>query len=125
MSSLDRATIARGALVDLAVLVPLVVLYAGARAVDAGGMGTVLIVVATVAAPLAGGFTAGRCQLQAPLTHGAAAAGLAVIAYIAFRLADAAVRGTGLHLASIVVFVMLSVTLGLIGGFAGFRTAQR
>ena len=125
MSTLDRGAIGRGAVVDLAVLVPLVLLYAGARAVDAGGTGTVLIVAATVVAPLAGGFTAGRRQLHAPLTNGAAASGLAVIAYVAFRLADAAVRGSGLHPASVVVFVMLSVTLGLIGGFAGFRTARR
>ena len=110
---------------DLAVLLPFVALYAAARALDAGGVGTVLIVAATLAAPLAGGFTAGRGQLQAPLTNGAAAAAVAVVAYVAFRLIDAAVRGTAVHPASIVVFVMLSVTLGLIGGFAGFRTARR
>jgi hypothetical protein len=50
---------------------------------------------------------------------------VAVVAYVAFRLGDAAVRGTTVHPASVIVFVMLSVTLGLLGGYVGFRSAPR
>jgi len=125
LSAVDRRSVGRGALVDLAVLVPFVGLYAVARAFGATTLGTTLVVVATVAAPLAGGFTAGRGQLRAPLTNGAAAAAVAVVAYVAFRLGDAAVRGTTVHPASVIVFVMLCVTLGLLGGYVGFRSAPR
>lgn len=125
MSGVDRRAVGRGALVDLAVLIPFVALYAIARAFGATTLGTTLVVVATVAAPLAGGFTAGRGQLRAPLTNGAAAAAVAVVAYVAFRLGDAAVRATTVHPVSVIVFVMLSVTLGLLGGYVGFRSAPR
>lgn len=125
MRTLDGRAIRFGAIVDLAILMPLVVVYLIIRGNGSPPASTVVIVTATLLAPIAGGFAAGRRQLAAPLTNGAAAAGVAVVAYIAFRLVDAAIRGRGLHLASIAIFATLSVTLGLLGGFTGFRTAKR
>lgn len=124
---LDPAAILAGVLTDLAILVPVVALYAVLRGVGVLGSDTGIVVTAVVAvliAPVAGGFTAGRRQLQAPLTNGAAAAAVAVLAYVAFRVADASLRGSTIHPGSILVLVTLSVTLGLLGGYAGFRSAR-
>ena len=123
MTRIDLAAVRLGALADLAILSVFIVIFVIARGVGAVGFGTVVTVLASIIPPLAGGFVAGRQQPRAPLTNGAAAAASAMIAYVIFRVLDAAVRGTALHPASVVIFAMLTVTLGLLGGFAGFRTA--
>jgi len=127
---LDWVTVGVGALADLAVMVPVILVYEILRGTGVVTSGTgdvgviVTALVAAVGAPLVGGVVAGRRRPRTPLTHGAAAAGGAAVAYLVFRLVDAAVRGTSLHLASLVTFVIVSVTLGLVGGFIGFRAAR-
>lgn len=124
---LDASAIRAGAMTDLAILVPVVALYAVLRGAGVLGSDTGIVVTAVVAvliAPAAGGFTAGRRQLRAPLTNGAAAAGIAVLAYVAFRIVDASLRGSTIHPGTILVLVTLSVTLGLLGGYVGFRSAR-
>jgi len=122
LTRINPAAVRLGALADLAILSALIAVFVIARWVGAAGFGTVVIVLASLLPPVAGGFVAGRHQRSAPLTNGAAAAAAAMVAYVVFRVLDAAVRGTTLHPASVVIFAMLTVTLGLLGGFAGFRT---
>jgi len=124
----ERAAVRAGALADLGVLVPVVAVYAllrglGVVSSDIGAIATG--VVGAVIAPVVGGVVAGGRAPSAPLTNGAAAAGAAVVAYVAFRLVDAAVRGASIHLGTIVILVMLDITLGLLGGLAGFRAHRR
>jgi CHASE2 domain-containing sensor protein len=115
--SLSARVVLRGALADLAVLVPLVLLYA-----VVGGITIVGAVAAALIGPLVGGAVAGRPVTAAPLTHGAAAAGVASIAYVIFRVLDAALRNRPVHAASLAFLVIVGVTCGLLGGWAGFRT---
>jgi hypothetical protein len=115
-----------GAAADLAILVPVVAVYAvlhgtGAISGDAGVIATALIAV--FVAPVVGGVVAARRAPEgAPLMHSALAAGAAVLAYVAFRVGDSVVRGRPLGVASVVVLVILTVAVGTIGGLAGARS---
>ncbi|MHB8465106.1 MAG: hypothetical protein ACYDH6_05880 [Acidimicrobiales bacterium] len=115
--SFNARVAAAGAAVDLAVLVPLVALYAAV-----GGATLVAPIAGAVLAPLAGGAVAGRRPTDAPLTHGAAAAALASFGYVAFRVIDAVTRDRPVHPASVALLVMIGVTVGSFGGWLGFRS---
>jgi hypothetical protein len=128
LARLDAAAIRAGALADLAILAPTVAVYAGLRgagAVTGNGATNVTAVIGAVLAPLAGGAAAGRRPVPTPWTHGAIAAGVASIAFIAFRLVDAVVRNRPVHVASVAILFILSMTLGLAGGFFGSRGGSR
>jgi len=127
---LDWAAVRVGALCDLALLAPVVLAYAllrGAGVISTTANAPVIVtaVVAVVLAPLTGGFVAGRHQPGAPLTNGAAAAAVAAGAYVVFRVIDGAVRGLPLPVATLATLITVSVTFGLLGGLAGFRSATR
>ena len=115
--SLDHRVVLIGAAVDLLVLVPLILLY-----LALGGATIVAPIAGALVAPFAGGLVAGRQPTDAPLTHGAAAAGLASVGYIAFRLVDAVARNNPVHPASVAFLVIVAITCGLLGAWVGFRT---
>jgi hypothetical protein len=119
----DWRAVRAGALVDLAILAPVVAVYAvlhssGAIHGDAGVV--ITAVIAVFVAPAVGGWvTARRAPPETPLKHAAVATGATVLAYVAFRLVDGAVRDRPINVPSVVILVILSVVLGLVGGFAG------
>jgi hypothetical protein len=119
----DWRAVRAGALVDLAILAPVVAVYAvlhssGAIHGDAGVV--ITAVIAVFVAPAVGGWvTARRAPPETPLKHAAVATGAAVLAYVAFRLVDGAVRDRPINVPSVVILVILSVVLGLAGGFVG------
>ena len=120
---MDWRAVRAGAVADLAVLAPVVAAYAllhgtGAIHGDAGVVATA--VIAVFVAPAFGGWvTARQAPPSTPLMHAAVATGIAVLAYVAFRLADGVVRNRPVSFPSIVILVIVSVVLGLVGGFVG------
>ena len=115
-----------GALVDLAVLVPVVAVYEtlhGAGVIH-GDSGTVVTaVIAVLIAPLAGGIVAGRRDPITPLTSSALASFAAVLAFVVVRIIDAVVRNRPTTVAGTIILVMLSVAVGVGGGLIG-RTGK-
>jgi hypothetical protein len=122
----DWAAVRAGAGGDLAVLVPVVALYTALHAtgVISGDTGVIVTAVAAVlVAPVAGGVIAGRRGSGAtPLTDSALASGIGAMTYVVFRVGDAVVRGRTVTVAGLVILVMLSVAVGVMGGFVGART---
>ena len=123
MAVIDWRAVGAGARADLAILAPVVAVYAVLHGTGAfhGDAGTVVTaVIAVLVAPAVGGWvTARRAPPTTPLKHAAIAAGAAVLAYVAFRLADAVVRHRPINGPSVVILVIVSVVFGLLGGFAG------
>jgi hypothetical protein len=122
MAVMDWRAVRAGALADLAVLVPVVALYAvlhGAGAIHGDAGVVVTAVIAVLVAPAVGGWvTARRAPPTSPLTHSAVAAAVAALAYVVFRAADAVARNRPLNAASVIAFVMVSVVVGVLGGAA-------
>jgi hypothetical protein len=120
---MDWRAVRSGALVDLAILAPVVAVYAvlhGSGAIHGDAGAVVTAVIAVFIAPAVGGWvTARRAPRATPLKHAAVATGAAVLAYVAFRLADGAVRDRPINFPSVVILVILSVVVGLVGGFVG------
>jgi len=122
---IDWRAVWAGARVDLAILAPVVAVYAVLHGTGAihGDAGTIVTaVIAVFVAPAAGGFVAARrAPPTSPLSHAATAAGVAVVAYVVFRVGDAVVRDRPLNTPSVAILVILSVTVGLGGGLVGRR----
>jgi len=120
MAVTDWRAVRAGALADLAVLAPVVAVYAvlhgtGAIHGDAGVIVTAAIAV--LVAPAVGGAVAAlRGPASSPVKHASLAAGTAVLAYVAFRGVDAVVRNRPLNGPSVVILVVVSVLFGVIGG---------
>ena len=118
----DWRAVRAGALADLAVFAPVVAVYAvlhgtGAIHGDAGVI--VTAVIAVFVAPAIGGAVAARLgPAGSPVKHASLAAGMAVLAYVAFRGVDAVVRNRPLNGPSVVILVVVSVLFGVIGGLA-------
>jgi len=120
---MDWNAVRAGALADLAILAPVVAVYAvlhgtGTIHGDAGTVATAIIAV--FVAPAVGGWvTARRAPPTTPLKHAATAAAAAVLAYVVFRVGDAVVRDRSLNFPSVVILVIVSVALGMVGGLVG------
>ena len=71
------------------------------------------------------GRGAARRAPTSPLTHAATAAGVAVVAYVVFRVGDAVVRNRPLNAPSVAILVILSVAVGLVGGLIGRARPRR
>jgi hypothetical protein len=118
----DWRAVRAGALADLAVLTPVVAVYAilhgtGTIHGDAGVI--VTAVIAVLVAPAVGGAVAAtRGPASSPVKHSSLAAGIAVLAYVAFRGIDTVVRNRPLNGPSVVLLVVVSVMFGVIGGLA-------
>jgi hypothetical protein len=113
-----------GALAEVAVIAPVVGIYTVVHATGAvtGDAATVVTaVIAAIVAPLVGGVIAGRRGRARPLTNGAVATAIGIGVYVAFRGVDAIVRGQSLSVGAVVILVMLSVLLGVAGGWIGAR----
>jgi hypothetical protein len=123
---LDWRAVAAGALTDLVLFFPLVVGIAVLKHHDIATQESYVWIVSAVAifiAPAVGGGVAGRRRPDTPLMHGAAATGLASIAFVAVRLVDGAVKGHQAGAGLYIVFVIASVSMGMVGSYVGFRGA--
>jgi len=123
VSALSPRAVLVGALVDLVIFVPLVVGLAILKHHDIATQESYLWVVAAVAvfvAPLAGGAAAARHRDDTPLMNGAAAAGLAFLAFLIIPL----VAGRGVNAVQALLFLMITVSMGVFGAYLGFRRTR-
>ena len=124
----EPAAVRAGAIADLAVMVPVVALYSALRATGIASGDAPVIATAVLAgllAPLVGGTVAGRRGGPVPLTNGAMSGGVAALAFLVFRIVDGIARGTSVNAASAVTLALIAMTLGLLGGYAGFRSTRQ
>ena len=122
---LDWRAVGAGAAVDLALFLPLVVGIAVLKHHDLATQESYVWIVSAVAifvAPAIGGGVAARRRPDTPMTHGAAATGLASLAYVVVRVVDGAIGGNGAAPGLLIVFVIASVSMGLVGSYVGFRS---
>jgi hypothetical protein len=122
---LDWRAVGAGATVDLLLFLPLVVGIAVLKHHDLATQESYVWIVSAVAvfvAPAIGGAVAARRRPDMPMIHGAAATGLASLAYVVVRIIDGAVGGASAPIALLVVFVIASVSMGMIGSYIGFRS---
>ncbi len=113
-----------GALADLAVLVPVLVVYEvlHGTGVITGDTGAAVVAgLAAVLAPHVGGIAAGRKSETSPLRTAAVATFVPILAFVIVRLIDAGVRGRTVTVTGLILVVMLSVAVGVIGGLIGGR----
>ena len=117
---MNLRVVGAGVLADLAVFVPVIVVY-----LIAGHAALVAAVGGGVIAPLFGGYVAGRQPSDAPLTNGAVAAAVVAVAYLIVRLLDAVARSRPVHPASVVFLIIVATTVGCGGAWIGFRARTR
>ena len=119
---LDWRSVWVGAAVDLVLFLPLVVGVAVLKHHDVATQESYAWIVSAVAifvAPAIGGAAAARREPETPLTHGAAASGLASLAYVIVRVIDGVVGGGGANAGLLVFFIIASVSMGIVGSYLG------
>lgn len=125
--ALNRAAIVAGGMSGLAVIVPLVGVQLVATAVSddevPGGVVALLFLGILLAFGLAGA-RAGRRAPDAPATHGALAAVVALVAWVPLRLAIAVAGDGGNPVAGIGAAAGFALVMGTLGGLFGARKAR-
>jgi hypothetical protein len=136
-SAIDPRALARGALVGLAIIVPVTVLRAALdRALDdfddSAWKGVLFVVI--LAAFLVAGWSTGRLAPSAPLSNGALAALGAIVLWLPIRLLIWFVRDDSRGLVSgedaalspgqLLGTAAFAAALGMLGGMLGARRAQ-
>lgn len=122
---LDRRAVGAGALVALALLVPVVIVVS---ALDESSPAWVFAVVALFAAFIGAGGVAARRAPDRPLVHAAAAALAAVAVIVALNLVLALLGEDGLSLATVVtlaIYGQIGVALAILGGWGSARRRGR
>jgi hypothetical protein len=122
---LDWRAIGAGAAVDLGLFLPLVIGIAVLKHHDLATQESYAWIVSAVAiflAPAVGGAVAARRRPDTPMMHGAAATGLASLVFVVVRVIDGAVGGNAAHPGLLIVFVIASVSMGMVGSYIGFRS---
>lgn len=121
MRRLDLQSTVIGALVSLALVVPVALiarLVAGDDVTPAwNGAFTGFVVVAT----LIGGGAAGRRQPDLPMMHGAAAG---VLSYVAARVVSALASGDVPNVIALVFALLVFAAFGAVGGYAAAAFAR-
>lgn len=115
----DVGAITLGAVLAAAIAVPAAVV--GNGVVDDDSAGVVAFGAMALAGFLIGGFVAGARAHRAGPVHGAAAAGLAVVATQAIVAIVRLVGDDDVSLASLLVNALLAASLGLAGGWLADR----
>ena len=128
--TIDHRALGRGMATYLAIAAPCGLLIAVWHGSDKPGQESSVWVAAALAiivvAPLVAGAVAGRDQ-RAPLIHGA----LAVVApaglFFALRAGAGGAQGTltTLQVVRFVLYLVVFTSLGMLGGYLGFRRRQR
>jgi putative membrane protein (TIGR04086 family) len=112
--------------VDLALFLPLVIAVAVLKHHAVATQDSYVYLASVVAvflAPLLGGAVAGRRGADTPLMNGAAAAGAAFMAFLVVRVADGALNGRSIHAGQAILFLLITVSMGMVGASIGSRQA--
>ena len=122
MSRIDASAVGLGAVVTMAVGVPVATI--GSVVLDDGSDFVFFFAVVALLGFLAGGFVAGSRQLETPMMHGALAAlaGFAVAQAVAAVLQ--VVRDEDVSPVAIVFNALLAANIGLLGGWVAGRRTQ-
>jgi putative membrane protein (TIGR04086 family) len=125
VTALDPRAVAVGALVIVAVALPLALADAAQRGDDARGDLTLVVFVVTLGAFVAGGYLAARRAPTSPYSNGAVAAlaGFAVVSVLG--VLSRAARGEAVSVTRIVFSGLLAYACGLLGGGLASRLAAR
>lgn len=127
--TIDRASVWRGMATYLAVTVPsgiVVALVGGSNSAGSAAVVGLAAVLIFAVAPLAAGFRAGRGQ-RSPYVHGGLSVAFPAGAYLLVWLADHLIRGNvnGEDVVTFLLYYLIEVGLGMLGGYFGFRRSRR
>jgi hypothetical protein len=122
MVKLEASSVGLGALVTMAVGIPVAAI--GAVVLDDGSDAVFLFALLALLGFLAGGYVGGFRQPEAPMAHGAVAAlaGFAVSQAVAAALQLA--RDESVNPVAVAFNAMVAANLGLVGGILGGRRAN-
>jgi hypothetical protein len=120
---LDHGAVLRGTRAFLVIAVPCGVL---AEVVHSGGLLAVVEILLLVA-PIIGGAVAASAGDRAPLTQAAVAVTVPTAAFFLVRVLVGAARGKlgAALVVSLVLYLVIVVGLGILGGYLGFRRRTR
>ena len=128
---LDGASVGRGALAHILLVVPTAIIVAIATRGDAFTTSNLWVVETAVilVAPVVAGSIAARGHPRDSLTHGAAASALGYAGVVIIGGVKRVFDGRGFYSASAIVLILLllciTVTLGMTGGYLTFRRELR
>jgi putative membrane protein (TIGR04086 family) len=126
LRALDAQAVLVGAGVNVLLTLPLgIIARAMAGSDDQSNWYVVVTPIIAVIAPLIGGALAARHQRTAPLTHGAAATGLAWFVVAAISIIDKAAKHRSVPLVTLLLLGCVSVSFGVIGAYFTFRRELR
>jgi hypothetical protein len=126
LRALDAQAVLVGAGVNVLLTLPLgIIARAMAGSNDQSNWYIIVTPIIAVIAPLIGGGLAARHQRTAPLTHGAAATGLAWAVIVAVRAVVGVVRQSSVPLLTLMALGIVSVSFGVIGAYFTFRRELR
>ena len=122
-SGLDWAAVLKGAVVTGVVLFATVLIVKALRPDDSDAESNLWFLVggAVLVAPLLGGFVAGTGHPDRPLTHGAAATGLAAAAVLVVAVVRSVARSRAIPIGTVLALCVILVSLGVVGGCVAFR----
>jgi hypothetical protein len=127
--AIDRRAVGRGIVAYLAVAVPCgLVLWLGGPS-QAGHESNLWVVAAlalVLVAPLLAGAVAGGAE-PSPLVHGALAVAVPAGAFLIVRVIVGVGQGTltATQAVNFLLFLVVFTSLGMLGGYLGFRRRQR
>jgi hypothetical protein len=55
------------------------------------------------------------------MMNGAAAAGVAFVAFLVFRVVDGAISGRSVHAGQAILFLIITISMGMVGAYIGYR----
>jgi peptidoglycan/LPS O-acetylase OafA/YrhL len=121
---LDRDAVGAGALVTLAIAVPVIVVVA-VLSHNSGRDSNVWFAdpIALFVAFVTGGHRAARKRPETPLMHAAAAGGLAMIALAIVSVVGHLVEGKPVPIVSLVLYAQIAIGLAVFGGYVAMRRA--
>jgi putative membrane protein (TIGR04086 family) len=123
--TLDRRAVLIGGLWHLALAVPFGVLVSLLKNQDSPGqesnLWVIAAVLAVVVAPTVGGYQAGKRQPSRGLLHSAVAVGAASGAIVVVRFAVWLFTRDNLHPLTLFLYLYVTVSLGMVGGYVAYR----
>jgi hypothetical protein len=127
--ALDRLALRRGITTYLAIAAPAGLLAGLFDGSTSGGGDAVLVLAALaifVVAPIVAGVVAGGAQMS-PFVHGAVAVAVPGVAFLVIRSMVGVARGdlTAVDVVTFVLYLVIEVGLGMLGGYVAFRRRHR
>jgi uncharacterized membrane protein len=129
--SVDGASVVRGALVEVFLVIPTAIIVAVATHGDPFTSSNLWVIETAVilVAPVAAGAVGARGHADSPLTHGALASAVGYAGTVLIGGVKRIFDGRGFYSASTVVLILLllciTMTLGMTGGYLTFRREIR